>query len=782
MTEWTGIKRRARLIVLAGLLVAAVGCAGTRAFRQAQEEERQDRLDAAVQQYTKALEMEPRNTQYRIALARAKVHASQAHFEKGKVYLNSGRPQLAIVEIEQAILLDPTNQYAAEELGKAKAQYERLEAERNEPSKLEVLKEKTRGARAHPPLLEPTSDEPITLNFPQPRPIKQIYQALGQAAGINIVFDPQLKDDNVSIVLSNVSFEDALETLLRQENQFYKTIDEHTILIAADTPQNRKTYEDLVIRTFYLSNGDVTDVANLIRSILNTTHVFPNKAENSITIRDTADKVAIAEQIIEQNDKEKAEVLVDVELLQLNLTKAEDLGLALSQYSLGASLLPAAGATTVGPLTYDELKRLNIRDFGFTIPNFMVQFVKNNTNAELLAKPELRISEGEKAQLIIGDKEPIPTTSFSTQAIGTAGTIVPITSYQYQDVGIKMEMEPRVHHNKEITLKLTIEVSQISGYAPVQSGGQPQPIIGTRSISSTIRLKDGETNFLAGLIRNDKSTTSNQIPFLSDVPVLGRLFTEKNNNDQTTDLMLTITPHIVRIPDITEDDLLPVYVGTEANMSYQGAPRVQSYAGQGPFDYSRSQRSVPGQGREQRPRPVQLAPSSPPRSLFNSIPPQTPPKGPESLQGSASSSDSSKTSDSIQPVDASASSTGSDPDSVLFGFDPLIVQMAPGETRSVTVESVNGSGLAPVPLVVRFDPSVVQVVAADDPSAVVAPGSVTLHFSGGVGGLTPQPIATLTLKAIGSGQSALSFDKNPPAAADGGRVNADWTEGLVVVK
>jgi general secretion pathway protein D len=776
MTDRIEIKHRTRLIVAAGLLLATVGCAGTRAFRQAQEDEQRDRVDAAVRQYTKALEIDPGNTRYRIALERARLRASQAHFEKGKIYRNSGRPQLAIVELEQAVLLDPTNQYAAGELKKAKAEYDRLEAEKNEPSKLEVLKEKTRGARAHPPLLEPTSDEPITLNFPQPRPIKQIYQALGQAAGINIVFDPQLKDDNVSIVLSNVSFEDALETLLRQENQFYKVIDEHTILIAADTPQNRKTYEDLVIRTFYLSNGDVTDVANLIRSILNTTHVFPNKAENSITIRDTADKVAIAEQIIEQNDKEKAEVLIDVELLQLNGQKAEDLGLQLTQYNVGASLLPAAGATTAAPLTYDELKRLNIRDYGFTIPNFLVNFVKNNSNAELLAKPELRISEGEKAQLIIGDKVPIPTTSFSTQAIGTSGTIVPITSFQYQDVGIKIEMEPRVHHNKEVTLKMTIEVSNLGTPIPTGTSGQEQPVISTRSISSTIRLKDGETNFLAGLIRHDKTGSSDEMPFLSDVPVLGRLFTHRKSSDTNTDLMLTITPHIVRIPDITEDDLLPVYVGTEANMSFQGAPRIQSYAGQGPFEGNR--RVIPNQRQQQqreRPRPVQLAPTGPPRSLFNSIPPQTPPKNPQSLEGSASSSDSSKGSQSLD-------ATGSDPDSILFGFDPLILEMAPGETRSVTVESVDGSGLGPVPLVVRFDPSVVQVVGVDDPSAVIAPGSVTLNFSAGVAGLTPHPIATLTLKAIGSGKSALAFDKNPPASADGGRVNADWAEGLVVVK
>jgi type II secretory pathway component GspD/PulD (secretin) len=370
---------------------------------------------------------------------------------------------------------------------------------------MEKLKKKTRGSRAVTPLLEPSSDRPINLNFPQAKPIKQIYRALADAAGINIIFDPQLKDDNVSIVLTGIEFQKALETLIRQENHFYKIIDEHTILVAADTPANRKTYEDLVIRTFFLSNGDVTEVANSLRALLQTTRISVNKSENSITLRDTADKVSVAERIVEQNDKQLSEVVIDVELLQINTNKADQLGLLLKPYSVGAAIpSPGTGLTNLGAtvgsnaFTWGQLKQLNINSFGFTVPAAQIDFIKNNGAAELLAKPQLRVSEGQKAQLLIGDKVPIPVTTFPVVGGTGANLTTNVTSFQYQDIGIKIEVEPRVHHNKEVTLKLQLEVSQITS---TNSAGQPT--IGTRTVSQ--HPAQGRRDFLAGLFRTDRS-------------------------------------------------------------------------------------------------------------------------------------------------------------------------------------------------------------------------------------------------------------------------------------
>ncbi|HEY7111876.1 MAG TPA: secretin N-terminal domain-containing protein [Thermoanaerobaculia bacterium] len=749
-----------RIVGLAATLAAAAGCSAYRAYSQGKDAEDQQQWDVAVLKIQQAAQINPNNPQYHNELIRVKQKAAQFHFEKGKLYRSSGNPEMAVVELEQTVLLDPTNDYAEVELRKAHEDAAKAAAERNSDTKLETLKKKTRGARARPPMLEPASDRPISLNFPQAKPIKQIYQALAAAAGINVIFDPQLKDENVSIVLTNLPFQAALETLIRQENHFYKVIDEKTMLIAADTPANRKTYEDLVIRTFFLSNGDVTEVSNALRALLQTTRISINKAENSITLRDTADKVAIAERIVEQNDKQLSEVVVDVELLQVNTNKLLDLGPLLKPQSITVSA-PAPGGTSniggaipAGQFTWDQLKQLSINSFGFAIPSLTYNFIKSQGAAELLAQPQLRIAEGQKAQLVIGDRQPIPVTTFNTGTT-VGGNIVPVTSFQYQDVGIKIEVEPRVHHNREVTLKLTVEVSQISGSVPVENGS-PLPIIGTRTISSNIRLKDGETNLLAGLFRRDRSRADTQIPFLSELPIIGRLVTNTHREDTTTDIVLTLTPHIIRIPDITEEDITPVYVGTDQNISYQGAPRVESSAGSGPFDIQRRQPpGVPPQPAQSAPPAINLAPGSGPTDPFAKPVPQPTPQ-PQGAALTSSSSPVTVASASVVPV---------------FDLDPPSASFKTGDTMTVSVRAT-GDSLPPSALAVRYDPSVVAVVGVEpvleDSSAAetrIEPGRVVLDLPGGTVLAGTKAVAHITMKAIAPGKSVLSFEQAPGGAS-----------------
>jgi general secretion pathway protein D len=791
----TKTKRRAVLAAMTAVVALGMfGCAGERAFRQGQNDEVLDQWDQAVLHYTKARADDPRNLRYKMALDNARRKAAEDHFRKGKVYLDAGQPDLAIVEFQQTVLLDPENDYAALDLSRARDEAAKLEASKNQPSRIETLEEKTRHARAAGPILRPSSSRPISLNFPQPRPVKQIFQALGQAAGINVIFDPALKDEPTTIVISNVTFENALETLLRQENDFYKIIDDHTILIAADTPANRKTYEDLVIRTFYLSNGDVTETANAIRALLGTVHISINKQENAITIRDTADKVSIAQRVIEQNDKEKAEVVIDVELLQMNLNKMLDLGLILpnsiNAYYLNPTSAPTDSGstttttpTTASSITWDQIKHLAISQFGFTVPNFALNFIKSNSDAELLAKPQLRITEGEKAQLTIGDQVPIPTTTFNTQnALGNTGAIVPITSFQYKDVGIKIEMEPRVHHNKEITLKLTVEVSNLG--TPVTFQGQTQPTISTRTISSTIRLKDGETNFLAGLIRRDKSRSSDGPAILSDIPLLGGLFKHHTRSAQSTDLVMTLTPHIIRLPDITEQDLLPVYVGTENNISYQGAPRVQSFnSGRSPFNAQRPRVTPPGAAqRPVAPNPSanpgqSLAPSSGPTNPFAPPPKATAVPTPEPPPPSSGNRPFA--------TDPAAAAVADAP-SVAFTFDPLAIALAPGEEKTVLISSTGGDGALPATLTLHFDSAVVSVVAAEplmgEPSPQVSPGTVRIGWSGGLPAGSSRPVARLTLRGIAAGATDLAFEQTPVTTDSGSAFDVSYADALVQVK
>ena len=566
-------RRVAPRIVLLAFCVTLVSCSGYRSYREAQLAELNNDWDAAVLHYLELTRIDPSNLRYKASLMRAKIAAANQHFDRAKDFHEADLLGQALVELQKAVTLDPTNQYAKAELEKVTEKIEALEQGQT-PESLAEMKERTQGARAQPPVLNPRSPEPIDLSFPEAQSVQKIYQALGKAFGINVLFDPKLRDSEVAIELKNVTAQDALEIIMRTAGHFYKTLDEQSIIVVADTPQNRRTYEDLIIQTFFLSNSDVKEVMNQLRSLVDSRKIATNEALNAIILRDTADKVKVAERIIQANDKAKAEVVVDVELLQLNTNKLQDLGLSLSSSSLGISL--DAGGDDV-PLRFNDLEFLNANDWVLSIPNFAFDFIKESSDAQTLAKPQLRISEGEQARLRIGDRVPIPVTSFNT-ANTVGSNVVPITSFQYQDVGILIEIQPRVHHNDEVSLTVSIEVSNIASFVG------DQPVIGSRNIETTIRLQDGETNMLAGLIRTDESNSDEGIPGLSDIPLLGRLFSKKRTQNQRTDIVLTLTPHIVRRASITEDDLKPIWVGTEQNITFRGgSPSVES-ANEGPFD------------------------------------------------------------------------------------------------------------------------------------------------------------------------------------------------------
>ena len=356
--------RPPRALLLAAALVArrgrfrlclrarVPGSAGLRACAQ--------HWDMAVMAYQKAASLEPGNQKYTTALFRSRLQAAQTHLGRGRLHRSAGQLDLAQVELEQSVALDPTNDVAHQELKKVVAEIEarRLEAAGGSPT--EKAKAKAKGRRAAPPMLNPASDKPIDVSFPPDTPIKKIYQALCTASGINVIFDPQLKDDKFTIDLRNLTFQKALETTMRQAGHFYKVIDEKTILVAQDTQQNRKEYEDQVVRTFFLSNGDVKDVSAMVRGLLDLRRMATVTQLNAIVIRDTADKVAVAERLIEVNDKAKAEVVLDVELLQLSTKKLLDLGVALSSYSITGTYdrSTATGAPAGArrrPLPWDEL-------------------------------------------------------------------------------------------------------------------------------------------------------------------------------------------------------------------------------------------------------------------------------------------------------------------------------------------------------------------------------------------------------------------------------------------
>jgi general secretion pathway protein D len=740
-------------------------------LRNGQEAEKRERWDLALLAYQKAYESDPGNLQAKVLYDRMRLKAGRVHYERGKIHRQSGQVDLALVELEQAIALDPANDAAQQEYKRAKADVEKRQREVSGGTPTEKAKAGARGKRAAPPMLSPSSDRPIDVTFPPDTNIKKIYQSLCAAAGINVIFDLQLKDDRFTLDLRGMTFQRALEVTMRQAGHFYKVLDERTILIAQDTQQNRREYEDLVIRTFFLSNGDVKDVSAMVRGVLDMRRLQTIPALNAIVIRDTADKVAVAERLIEVNDKAKSEVIIDVELILITQTSLLELGTQLSQYSTTSTVVDSTGAA-VGALLWEQIKSLGLKDLSFTIPSATFTFIKNNTDAQVLAKPQMRIAEGEKGTLVIGDRVPIPVTTINTQtAIGNT-SLIPVTSFQYQDVGIKVEIEPRVHHNKEVTLKILLEISNISGYVS-QANGPSQPQIGTRNINTTIRLKDGETNFLAGLIRRDQSTSKDKIPILGDIPLIGPLFTHVKNDDKSTDVFMTLTPHIVRAPQITEDDLIPIWVGTENNVSFSGqGTRMESGSTLGsPFDAS-----VPHAG----PRPAvppaprtgapvtpfsQGAPPSDPfrRTMPEPTTPQptpTPVPQPPRLQPGPGSGSSSSETPKAPPSSVTLESPA-------LRLESASSTIAPGETTVVSLVGEGGlSDSRLLELSVEWDPTAVEVTGiAPGPWSSAAgaedvrfdservPGRARLQLlrRSGTWGLPKGMLAQLAVRATGGG-------------------------------
>ncbi len=793
--------------VAAALVVAllASSCATSRAMRDGEREETRKHWDMAVLAYEKALATDPKDSSARIALQRARFQAAQAHYERGRLHRSAGQLDLAVAELEVSIALDSTNDSALQELRRAKADIETRNRENANGTPVEKAKARTRGLRGAPPMLNPSSTKPIDVAFAPDTNIKKIYAALGAAAGINIIYDPQLKDDRFTLELRGMTFQKALETAMRQAGHFYKVIDEKTILIAQDTQQNRKEYEDLVIRTFFLSNGDVKDVSAMVRSILDLRRLGTIPALNAIIIRDTADKVAVAERLIEVNDKAKSEVVVDVELLQVNTDKMIDLGISTSRIFTG-TVVPGAsagGTTAATSLPWNAIKGLGLGDLMFSIPTIQFNFIKDNTDAEVLAKPQLRIAEGEKAQLVIGDRVPIPVTTINTQqAVGQQG-VVPITSFQYQDVGIKIDMEPRVHHNKEVSLKLTIEVSQLNGNVTA-SDGTKQPIISTRTITSSIRLKDGETNFLAGLIRKDTTKTRSTFPFLGDLPLIGQIFTHNSTDDKRTDLYLTLTPHIIRSPQITDEDLTPIWVGTENNVSFSGLnTRLESPNATGsPFD-------APADAGRPGIRPVQPMPNpgiaipqgGMPNDPFKRTAPVAPhapgPATPRPNGMSAPESQAQLLSAAAEGATTADAAAVAAPVGPVLRLDTAPQEVLPGASALVSLVGASGlDTLGSLELTVEWDPFVAEVTAISPGPWHSAFGADTVRFEAdrvagrahlhfkrtGGAGLPDGVLATFAVRALTPGTTLVRVTAGTAATAGGAMPTPRVEAGSLTVK
>jgi general secretion pathway protein D len=556
-----GAERRLLLFAAAALL--AGGCAASAALSRGRDAERRQDFDAAVAAYTQAVRLKPDDADARTALERAKLRAAMDHFQRGRRLDAVGKYDQALVEYEAAAELNPASGEIDEAL---RATRNRLRAKvavsREGRTELQALIDRTRDL---PP---PGSELPADVKMPESlffsgASSRTVFLAIAKLGGVSVAFDPIFREAPVTVDLRNTNLREALDIVSEQTRTFYRVTGQRSVLVIPDTPAKRREYEEEVVRVFYLSNADLKETMDVLRMVLDARRISPVTGTNALTLKDTQERIDAASRLLAAIDKARPEVIIDVQLLEVDRTRLQEYGL--QPASPGSSGIDASagivsestsGTPTISLQTLRNLTQADV--FLANLPNLYFRLLKSDTNTRTLANPQLRAMEGVTARARFGERVPIPVTTFSPIATGGV-PIQPTTSFTYENIGVNIDITPRTHHDDEVTLTLLVAVQSISG-----TGFGDLPTFGNREINTQIRLRDGETNMLAGLIRDDERRVRQGIPGLSDLPGLGRLFAHSRTETTQTDIILTLTPHIIRVLDVSEDDLRAFRVGRDS--------------------------------------------------------------------------------------------------------------------------------------------------------------------------------------------------------------------------
>ena len=688
------MRRWCQLMVLIAVGVFAAGCPkGKQEYKQAREAVDMHDYDAAVEFYLKALKSDPHNVNYRIGLDQARFEAGQNHVRQGLKLRDKGDLQGAVSEFQRAQVLDPSSTAADQELKKtldmiadqarAAQQGEQPLMENGEP----VL-------ATAPPELKPLSRAPINLRMSND--VKVVFDTIGKLAGLTVIYDPDLQARRIPVDLNNVTLEQALDIVSLEAKAFWKPVTENIIMIIPDNTQKRRDYEEQVVRTFYLSNvsipQDLTEITTGLRQLLDLKRIQQVNAQNAIIIRDSPDKIALAEKIIRDIDKAKPEVVIQMEVLQARTDKLRNLGVLPGQ-SASIAINPNSSTTssssttttttnsTPGTVTLAQLTHLNQNDVVLTLPGATANFVLTDSSTKIIDNPEIRAVDGQPAKLRVGDRVPVATGSFQAGVgVGStagAGFVNPLvnTQFQYIDVGVNVDITPHVHPNRDISLKVSVEVSSVTGEATI--GGIQQPIISQRKIEHEIRLKEGEVSILGGLFERIDTRTLNGWPGLANVPIMRYLFSTDNVEHQENENLIVLIPRIVRMPDWTRENLRALYSGPESNPGVKREIDMRSPA-------SNPNPTLPPAAAPQ------AAPATPAATPAGGVAPAAPTAAP--------------------PAPPTATPA---PQAQVGGphirFEPSTLNLSPGQTATIGVVVENVTDLFSVPMLLQYNPAIISV-------------------------------------------------------------------------
>jgi general secretion pathway protein D len=639
--------------------------------------------DAAVEYYGKALAADPKNPFYRIKLNDARFEAGQLHLHNGLKLRDKGDLQGAISEFQRAQVLDPSSVIVDQELKKTLEMLADRVRSNEQQGEQPLIENGEPSLASAPPELKPLSRAPISLKMSNDAKI--VFDTIGKLAGLTVIYDPDLQARRITAELNNVTLEQALDIVSLESKAFWKPITENIIMVIPDQTQKRRDYDEQVVRTFYLSNvaaaQDLTEITTGLRQMLDLKRLQQVNAQNAIIIRDTPDKLALVDKIIKDIDKAKPEVVIQVEILQASTDNMKNLGILPPQsttvtinpnYSSTSSSTSTTTSTTNNGIQLNQLTHLNQSDVVFTIPSATANFLMTDSATKIIQNPEIRAIDGQQAKLNIGQRVPVATGSFQA-GVGVGTTAVnPLvnTQFQYIDVGVNIDVTPHIHPNREVSMKLQVEVSSVASYATI--GGIQQPVIAQNKTQEEIRLKEGEVSVLAGLIQRIDTKTLNGWPWLANVPIMRYLFSADNTDIQDSEVLIVLTPRIVRMPDWSKANLRALYSGTE---------------------------TVPAVRKELDVK----APTS------NPAPGLTPagPVAPASYPGPAPAAPPAAAPGPGSAVVAPAQVNGP-----RIRFEPSSIEISPGQTYTVGVAVDNVSDLFSIPVMIQYNPAVISIEEA----------------------------------------------------------------------
>jgi general secretion pathway protein D len=667
-------------------------------FQNGQAAETQDDPITAYEDYYQAWKLEPKNLRYKTAYERLRFLAGSAHVERGEKLLAQNDTTGAVTEFLRAIEIDPSNALAHQDIEKAR---DRLSSTKpNQETSIPENKAEELSQVGSPVQLKPISNEPLTLHMTEDS--KVVYSTVGKAAGINVLFDPEYTSKRIQVDIANVSLLDALRIVGVSSGTFWHPVTSNTIFVAMNTRAKRQELEEEAVQTFYLANtaqqNDLNDIQTALRNLLVNAKLYGVPSQSAIVMRATPDELLLAQKLINDLDKSRPEVVVDVALLEVNRDKTRNLGIQLPG-SFAVQLQPpnattttttggttggtTTGGTTTGSttnLTLNNLAHLNASNFAVTVGAATANFLLSDSDTKVLQNPSIRATDGQKADLKIGERIPVATGSYQTGAATAVVSSLVNTQFTYLDVGVEIEITPIVHYDRDVTLKIKLVSSQEQGSTNI--GGITEPIISQRTADQVVRLKEGEVNILGGFLQKQDLKSIGGTPGLSELPILKYIFSSVNHEVQDDEIIFMLTPHVVRATDISPLNLQEIDTGTGTNVELR---RIST-----PVDRANGQASV-----------------------TDGLPPGLQPHTPVPPAGASPAANGTPGPAAPGPTTPGSTAAGPAPSSVTLQIVPPPATPKVGTTFKVAVNLSGGQDIFSVPMQLHYDNSKVALINVD---------------------------------------------------------------------